>query len=193
MFQNKPFVPMILSMGFLILTATSAQAQRGRVAPGRGAAVYRGSYYRPGYAYPRYGYTYPRYAYPAYRYAYPTYIYPNYSYYYAPSTIYTPAPVYVQPATATTASADIRVLVPDPQATVLFDGRPTATAGMERLYHTPPLALGGTYTYRIRAIWMQAGRQVMQERVASVVPGQAVVVDFTRPIAETVPFPSSGN
>jgi uncharacterized protein (TIGR03000 family) len=116
---------------------------------------------------------------------------PTYSYYYAPTPTYydVPTPTYVQATPVAAATAAIRVILPDPQAIVWFDGGVTSSTGTERLYHTPALAYGGTYTYRIRASWTQAGRQITQERVVSVTPGQPVVVDFTQTAAELLPSP----
>jgi uncharacterized protein (TIGR03000 family) len=77
--------------------------------------------------------------------------------------------------------------LPDPQATVLFDGRPTTSTGAERSYHTPDLAPGGSYQYKLRVTWMQDGNQVSQERVVSVTPGRTTDVVFSRLSSDNVP------
>lgn len=191
MFRKSLLILAVLSFAGLFLSANDVQAQRGRGGRVNPGPAYRPAYRpapRPAYNYnPGYRYSSPayRYSYPAYRYSYPVYpyrstwvgsnyVYPNHSYYY-------PAPVYtVPPVTTTLATADIRVIVPDPQATVYFDGLPTTTLGTDRLYHTSALTYGVTYTYRIRATWLQAGQQVTQERIVNVRAGQTTVVDFTQ-------------
>ncbi len=87
--------------------------------------------------------------------------------------------------------ATIRVLLPDPNAQVQFDGNPTRQVGTERMFHTPPLAAGAANTYRIRATWNGPGGTLAQEQVVQVSPGQTVIVDFTRaaPGSEGVPLP----
>ena len=180
MISKRLLIPMVLSFAALLLAANLAEAQRRR-----GTRVVYNPAYRSAYSYPPYRYYYPTYVNRSVWIA-PTYYVPTYSYYYTPPTY--PYP----PVTATTAAADVRVIVPDPQAIVFFDGRATTSTGTDRLYHTSALAYGGTYTYRIRATWIQAGRQVTQERIATVTAGQMTVVDFTQPSVERIPAPSSG-
>jgi uncharacterized protein (TIGR03000 family) len=72
----------------------------------------------------------------------------------------------------------VRVLLPNPQAKVFFDGTTTTQTGTERLYNTPPLAANATTMYRIRVTWMQDNREIVQERQVPVLPGRTVVVDF---------------
>jgi uncharacterized protein (TIGR03000 family) len=120
---------------------------------------------------------------------YDSYTYPSYSYYYAPPTQYyspptqyypPPTQYYDPPAQAVADYANVRVILPDPQARVWFDGSLTSQTGTDRLYHTPSLTAGSTYSYQIRASWTQGGREVSQERTVSVTPGQTTLVDFTR-------------
>ena len=120
---------------------------------------------------------------------YDNYSYPSYSYYYAPPVEYysppiqyysPPTPYYEPPAQAVADYANIRVTVPDPQARVWFDGTLTTQTGTDRLFYTPSLTAGSTYSYQIRASWMQGGREVSQERTISVTPGQTTLVDFTQ-------------
>jgi uncharacterized protein (TIGR03000 family) len=70
--------------------------------------------------------------------------------------------------------------VPDPQARVWFDGNSTSQTGTDRLFHSPLLTIGSTYSYQIRASWMRDGREVTPERTVSVTPGQTTIVDFTQ-------------
>jgi len=195
MLKRLFLIPMMLSFAGLLLAADTALAQR------RTTYVYRGT--RPAVAsYPRYNYGYrvPAYGYRSPVYVYPSFWYgagyygPTYSYYYAPpatySYDYTPPATYAPPVSAADSIAEIHVFVPDAQATVWFNGRLTSSTGMERVYRTPALAVGGPNDYRIRASWMEAGRPVTQERAVSVVPGRATAVDFRSAGSESLPSPS---
>ena len=122
--------------------------------------------------------------YPAYGYAYDPYYAPRYAY-------YPPSVIVQQPAPEAPVSnaASIRVLVPDPDAKVWFDGNPTKQTGTDRFFHTPELLPGSTYSYRLRAEWMQKGQRMVQEQVVSVAPGRTSLADFTQPFSEEVPPP----
>ncbi len=85
--------------------------------------------------------------------------------------------------------AAIHVVLPDPQATVLFDGQKTSSTGGERLYNTPDLTPGESYHYKLRATWMQDGRQVTQEQTVAVTPGQTTEVVFSRATSESCRTP----
>ena len=102
-----------------------------------------------------------------------TYSSPSTSYYYEPQADYSAAP-----SSATNNSATVRVLLPDANARVWFDGAPTQQTGADRVFNTPALAPGATNNYRIRASWMQNGQEVTQERIVAVTPGASAVVDF---------------
>jgi uncharacterized protein (TIGR03000 family) len=108
--------------------------------------------------------------------------YPSTSYYYAPSQSYSN----VEPNTPPN-NAEIRVIVPDSQARVWFDGNPTQQTGTERWFYTPTLQAGATNSYRVRAAWMQNGREMIQERVVNVNPGQSVTVEFNQGVAQSSP------
>ena len=77
-----------------------------------------------------------------------------------------------------TAPANIRVVLPDATAKVWFEGHSTRTTGADRVYQSPPIASGNSYSYRIKAAWTEGGREVVQERTISVGPGQNAVLDF---------------
>lgn len=156
-----------------------------------GGGHYGGGYGRGGYGYGGRGYGYGGWGgwyggywpggYGDYGYSYAPSYYGDDGYadpgYYAPPTYAQPMP-YAQSNPIPANIAEVRVIVPDPQATVMFDGHATSQTGTDRLFDTPPLA--GTSQYHIRATWMQNGQQMSQERVVSVTPGQLAVVDFTQ-------------
>lgn len=90
------------------------------------------------------------------------------------------APGYVQgsqTATPAEAAARIKVEVPDPNATVTFDGVKTTSTGTVREFETVPLATG-QYRYEIKATWMQDGHLTTQTKSVLVTPGAESVVNF---------------
>lgn len=143
---------------------------------------YRGGYYDRGY-YDR-GYSYPRSSYYGYggRYSDSYYSAPAYRYS-APSTVYTPETVYYEAETPTRSSstAQITVHVPSANAEIWLDGQPTSQRGMQRTFVTPRLNAGSTYTYEIKARWMENGQPVEQTRSVRFQTGQTVRVDFNQP------------
>jgi uncharacterized protein (TIGR03000 family) len=76
--------------------------------------------------------------------------------------------------------AQIRVILPDAQARVMFDDNATKQTGAERWFYTPPLTARVGNSYRIRVMSMQNGKEVTQERVLNVAPGMTYVLDFSR-------------
>jgi uncharacterized protein (TIGR03000 family) len=73
--------------------------------------------------------------------------------------------------------ARIRVEVPDPTATVTFDGAKTTSMGTVREFQTAPLE-AGQYTYVIQASWMQDGHMKTQTQKVHVAPGARSIVTF---------------
>jgi len=72
----------------------------------------------------------------------------------------------------------IRVLVPDPNAEVRFEESVTKQTGTTRVFASPTLEQGRTYTYKIKASWTENGRQVKREKEIEVRPGQETVANF---------------
>jgi len=93
------------------------------------------------------------------------------------------APAMAPRAVATNAAvpANIRVVLPSGTATVWFEGNQMRTGGTDRVYQSPPIASGSTYSYHVKAAWMDGGQQVVQERTVAVTPGQTTVVDLSQP------------
>jgi uncharacterized protein (TIGR03000 family) len=137
----------------------------GRYYDGR---YYDGRYYSQPYMGTRYYETYPRTSF---------YYTPNYS---------MPSSEYLQ---ANNNFGNIRVIVPDPQAKIWFDGHLTQQSGTDRLFSTPQLQVGTSAAYTIKCTWMQAGREMSQERVVSVSAGRTAMVDFTQASSQPVPAP----
>src|SRR5262249_19013297 len=74
----------------------------------------------------------------------------------------------------------LHVTVPRPDDRVWVEDQLTQSSGNERMFISPPLEPGSSYTYTVRATWMENGREVSQERKIPVTPGREVTLDFTR-------------
>jgi uncharacterized protein (TIGR03000 family) len=152
--------------------------------------------FRPGYGYGGWGYggfygglylDAPYYygGYPYYNDAYP-YAYPG------PVPYYPQAPVgpgagyqpYQLPMPKTDLPAIIQIRVPA-DAELWFDSHKTSQQGGERLFTTPPLAVGRSYSYEIRATWMANGMPVNQTRLVQVEAGKQVVLDLSAAPADS--------
>jgi uncharacterized protein (TIGR03000 family) len=82
--------------------------------------------------------------------------------------------------------AVVRVMVPNPDAEIWFDNTATKQRGTERLFESPPLDANSTYSYTIKAKWIDSGRTVERERQVQVQSGQPVMVDFRMSPAENL-------
>src|SRR5262245_62941266 len=70
------------------------------------------------------------------------------------------------------AQASLRVLLPEADAELRIDGRPTQQTGTSRLFVTPLLPLGGTHTYTLTATWEPNNyTKVIRTRTVKVKPG----------------------
>src|SRR5205823_6216776 len=109
-----------------------------------------------------------------------TYALPSYSL--APSYAYaTPeASLPAMPAPVGN-TANIRVLLPAPNAQLLIDGAPTTSMGEMRLLGTTDLKPGEVFHYDLTAAWAEGARQVTETRRIDVMAGRTTMVDFTRP------------
>jgi len=124
--------------------------------------------------------------------------------YYAPSTTYVPSTTYIEPSAtyvdpgypqvagaAADSSRDslyyapepvdntarLRILVPA-DAKVWVGGQETGQHGQEREFGSPPLTPGKSYTYEVKARWMQNGEPVEQTRKVKVMANRTTTVDF---------------
>lgn len=143
---------------------------------------YRGYGYGYGYGYPYLGigigiggYNYSPYSYGNLGSSYYNSYYPPAAFsgnLYPPPTIIPTEPV--------NNDARIEVRLPVADAVIALNGDLTRSTGTERLFSTPPLESGFTYSYQIVATWMQGGEKVRVERTIQVAPGRTTLVDFTR-------------
>jgi len=181
----------------VLLTAQSAEAQRGRGGSGgsRGGSHYGGYShgnthgYSHGYSHQGYHNFYPgfsgsfgpnyygRYSSPYWGRSYGYYNYGGYSpsyYYAAPDSESFAAP-------ANDMTVHVLVRVPMPDAEIWFAGDKTQQTGVTREFQSPPIESGRTFTYEIRARWKENGREVNQTRSVKVQAGQWLTVDFNNP------------
>jgi len=171
---------------------------------GYGGGGYRGGYgyggYGRGYGY-GYGWGgfYPGFGI-GYGYGYPGYGYSDYPVYnsYAPTYYTTPmvysSPAYVTPGVVNNADvttqqsayfnpaqanlATVEVRVPA-DATLWIEGAKTKQTGDDRIFESPPLEQGKTYTYDIKAEFMRDGKKVTMTKTLEVRPGGRFVANFT--------------
>jgi uncharacterized protein (TIGR03000 family) len=71
----------------------------------------------------------------------------------------------------------VRVMVPA-EAQLHFDQHLTRQSGTDRLFETPPLPAGKSYSYLLKATWPQGNRQVVRMAVATVQAGGETVIDL---------------
>ena len=83
---------------------------------------------------------------------------------------------------ATDNTARLRILVPA-NAKVWVGGMETGQNGQEREFGSPALTPGKTYTYEVKARWMEAGEPVERTRKVKVMANRTTTVDFS-PVAE---------
>jgi uncharacterized protein (TIGR03000 family) len=206
--RMRSFIPSFLAtICAVAVLAGPAQAQRGwRGGYGGSYNGYYGNYYgyngNYGYYHPYYGY-YGGYYTPYYSY-YGGYSYPQYSYGYGYgygypqyySTTPYPSNTYANntPSQQTTSSYGdpysgvqswFRVILPDPMARLTIQNQSMQSTGTERAFYTPTLERGKTYTYTLRAAWMENGAEVTREKKVDVVAGQNIIVNFADTNAET--------
>jgi uncharacterized protein (TIGR03000 family) len=88
-----------------------------------------------------------------------------------------------------TDTANIRVLLPDPNARVTFDDTATQQMGNDRLFTSPPLDPNKTYTYNVQAMWMENGKEVTRSQEVKVQAGRQATADFRAPQSPALPPP----
>jgi uncharacterized protein (TIGR03000 family) len=87
------------------------------------------------------------------------------------------------------AANEVRLVirVPEPNARVWVEDVPTQNTGVERVLVSPPLVIGTSYYYTVRASWTENGVEVNRVRTVRVTPGTDAVVDFNAQTAEPAP------
>src|SRR5262245_50658935 len=90
-------------------------------------------------------------------------------------------PAGAQPASQAR-QAQLRVKMPERDADLTIDGKPTKQGGAERWFITPPLEPGAAYTYTLTACWEPNGYTTMyRSRKVAVRAGEEVEVDLRLP------------
>src|SRR5262245_38703731 len=85
------------------------------------------------------------------------------------------------PARAPAAEKATLVVRLPPDATLTIDAAPTAQKRAERLFETPALAPGQTYTYSLTATWTENGLPRRETRQVLVRAGERTEIDFAVP------------
>jgi uncharacterized protein (TIGR03000 family) len=73
--------------------------------------------------------------------------------------------------------ATIKVTVPA-AAKIMIDGKPTMSTGEERLFETPPLTPGKSFTYIFKATWFDGSYPTVRMAEVRVEAGKETVVDL---------------
>jgi uncharacterized protein (TIGR03000 family) len=187
-----------VALAVILLAAETGFAQMfgGRArARGYGGYGYYGNGYRP-YGYGNYGYGYRPYSYGFSSYGYaPAYgysgAYTPYASAYAPVTYggtmdtMTNTPVLpanyerlsFYPTSTQNAPALLNIRVPA-EAEVWIEGDKTAQTGTDRVFRSPTLEAGRTYTYEVKVRWMKKGEPAEDTRTVRVRAGEQSRVDF---------------
>jgi uncharacterized protein (TIGR03000 family) len=197
-----------LAIGLCLAGSDTAQAQRWGWGPSRGgvsvnAPGFSYNYGNPGWYGYNYGYPYGgwygrgNYYAPNTSWGYgPSYGYNRYPIYYYPpagSNYSQSASGYAGNEYATNnsnqimsfyqgnpgqAQTTLQVRVPDPNAQVTIDNQPTAQRGTDRVFAVPQLEAGKTYSYTVRATWMDGAREVSREKKIEFKAGEPLTVNF---------------
>jgi uncharacterized protein (TIGR03000 family) len=135
-----------------------------------------------------YGWPYSSY----YSYDYPSYYsYPSYGY----ADTYPRVSSYYEPMADSSYSmrspsrARLDIQLPDPNADLLIQGQRMNAMGNQRIFVSPNLESGKTYTYTITFRSNASGQLQDDTRQIEVRAGSSASVDFTRPQINTMPTP----
>jgi len=90
-------------------------------------------------------------------------------------------------------AAGFQVRLPDAKAEVWFENQLTKQQGDLRQYVSGKLDPNYTYTFHVRARWMENGQPVEQSRTIDARAGQQLNVDFTAPANDKAPANTQRN
>jgi uncharacterized protein (TIGR03000 family) len=74
----------------------------------------------------------------------------------------------------------VYVHVPLALAEVTFDGHKTTSTGKDRVFTTPALTPGATYTFTVTATWTEGGLPRSETRTVPVQAGKSSYVDLAK-------------
>jgi uncharacterized protein (TIGR03000 family) len=78
--------------------------------------------------------------------------------------------------------AHLDVAVPMADADVWLNGVRMKQTGVNRQYESPPLKVGATYSYEIRARWTENGKAVERTQTVRVQASKQIKIDLTNPV-----------
>ncbi len=129
------------------------------------------------FGYPSYTSSFPSVYYPSSRFTF----FPNYRPAYAEAALQE-APYPTTAPTETSPNAVyLKVIVPQADAQLIFDGHPTHQTGSQREFVTW-MAAGTTGVYHVKVRWTQNGTVQEQTRTIPVRPGLTEVINFNQPL-----------
>ena len=113
----------------------------------------------------------------------------------------------IQPDPASDSTALLTILVPTPDAELIFDGVPANERGPEREFRTPAIEKGQSFSYELKTRWIENGREVERAKKVSFKAGDTILVDLRedepkpevkpqgnqRPVPPPPPKPSTSN
>jgi uncharacterized protein (TIGR03000 family) len=85
--------------------------------------------------------------------------------------------------TGGTIPATIRLTLPDLNARVTFDDTQTQQTGTNRVFTSPSLEPGKSYTYKVRATWTENGQETTSTKDVLIQAGRTTTVDFRDQVA----------
>jgi uncharacterized protein (TIGR03000 family) len=77
-------------------------------------------------------------------------------------------------------TAQVSVILPD-NAELSIEGKKMTSTGSSRLFVSPTLEQGKTYTYDLHAKWMENGKEIVRDRKVTFRPGEQVEIDLRQP------------
>jgi uncharacterized protein (TIGR03000 family) len=113
--------------------------------------------------------------------------YPAWYYAAGPGPVIQPAPA-AAPADNT---AHLRIRVPAEQAEVWLNDVRTKQTGAFQQYQVPAMTPGQTYSYEVRARWLENGQSVERSRTVLVHANEQVNIDLARTTVADTPAPAS--
>lgn len=78
----------------------------------------------------------------------------------------------------------IHIKLPNPSATITFDGEPILGRGPDRLILTPSIQAGKPFRFQVQATWTENGQSITQLREGTVTAGKYALANFDAPAGE---------
>ena len=87
--------------------------------------------------------------------------------------------------------ARLRIAIPSERADIWIEGEKSEQSRRVQDYVSPPLTSGKQYFYEVRARWTDlSGKQIERTKSFPILPGQPVLLDFTRVTSDKEQIPA---